>query len=285
MMTQQIRERYRNVIERNAPHEKARKWRIGRFERGLRLAKEIESRVGSLRGLRVLDVGAAHGGDICAMYARGGRCVGADMFDHDYDELAASMGGGEATGEREEASLRFARFNALKRWPVRSQSFDVVISLGVLEIVEDLDLFFAEMARVLAPNGIAVVYTGTALRMVRRDALYKLPLISLLPVRLRKMVAENIFRRRYRFPVSNHTFYSASTIGRHARKHGLNISPQKYARSDFMKRIARWPMGRRMQDVVRHLAFDFVVVQPHAVTNALQRTQSSKNRQPILEID
>ncbi|GJM24717.1 MAG: hypothetical protein DHS20C16_11320 [Phycisphaerae bacterium] len=262
MNPQEIRERYTRVIEANAPHENARNWRVGRFERGLRMAKEIESRVGSLKGLRVLDVGAAHGGDICAMYAHGARCVGADMFDHDYEQLARAMNelNGCGASTPSDANLRFARFNALTRWPIQSQSFDVVISLGVLEIVEDLDLFFSEMARVLAPAGIAVVYTGTAFRMVRRDALYKLPFISLLPVQLRKLVAEKVFKRRYRFPVSNHTFYSASTIGKHARKHGLDVSPQKYARSDLMKRIAAWPMGSKVQDMVRHLAFDFVVV-------------------------
>ncbi len=276
--TQQIRERYNEVIDRNAPHEKARNWRVSRYNRGLRLAKEIESRVGSLRGLRVLDVGAAHGGDICAMYANGARCVGADMFDHNYDELANAICDVDSNGKCSDASIRFTRFNALAPWPIQSQSFDVVISLGVLEIVEDLDLFFAEMARVLTPTGIAVVYTGTAFRMVRRDALYKLPLISLLPVRFRKLVAEKVFRRRYRFPVSNHTYYSTSMISRHARKHGLNVSGQKYAKSALMKRIARWPMGQRMQDVVRHFAFDFVVVQPKAATSgsSLPRMRESR---------
>ncbi len=274
MNTQQIRERYRRVVEANAPHEKARKWRVGRFERGLRLAKEIESRIGSLRNMRVLDVGAAHGGDICAMYARGAHCVGADMFDHDYDQLARAINDDAATPDADASgSLRFARFNALTHWPIQSQSFDVVISLGVLEIVEDLDLFFAEMARVLTPTGIAVVYTGTAFRMVRRDALYKLPFISLLPVRLRKLVAERVFNRNYRFPVSNHTFYSASTIGKHARKHGLRVSPQKYASSELMQRIAEWPMGRKVQDIVRHLAFDFVVVTPKQLANPQPQTQ------------
>jgi SAM-dependent methyltransferase len=279
MNTQQIRERYNRVIEENAPHEKSRKWRAGRFERGLRMAREIEARVGSLRGLRVLDVGAAHGGDICAMYAHGARCVGADLFDHDYRELARTINEGAdcAAHGPDEARLRFARFNALSRWPIRSQSFDVVISLGVLEIVEDLDLFFAEMARVLVPTGIAVVYTGTALRMVRRDALYKLPFISLLPVRLRKLVAEKIFNRRYRFPVSNHTFYSASTIGKHARKHGLDVSPQKYGRSGLMKRIAAWPMGSKVQHLVRHLAFDFVVVTPQHVVIPQQQAGSERS--------
>ncbi|HNO78634.1 MAG TPA: class I SAM-dependent methyltransferase [Phycisphaerae bacterium] len=267
MNTQDIRERYRRVIEANAPHEHARKWRVGRFERGLRLAREIESRIGSLRGRRVLDVGAAHGGDICAMYAHGAHCVGADMFDHDYDQLARAMNEGvnDVHGESnnpQDGSLRFARFNALSHWPVQSQSFDVVISLGVLEIVEDLDLFFAEMARVLAPGGLAVVYTGTAFRMVRRDALYKLPFISLLPVRLRRLVAERVFNRSYRFPVSNHTFYSASKISRHAGKHGLRVSPQKYASSVLMRRISAWPLGPKVQNLVKHLAFDFVVVTP-----------------------
>jgi len=250
-----IRRRYHAVVERHAPHASALKWRKSRFERGLRLADEIESRVGSLQGLRVLDVGAAHGGDLSAMFARGAHCVGADMFDHHYDELVGGVGQGSPY-------FSMTRFDCLGNWPLRSDSFDVIISLGVLEIVDDLNLFFSEMARVLKPSGLAVAYTGTALRMIRRDALYKLPLISVLPTRLRRLVAEKLFHRVYRFPVANHTFYSASTLRRHAKTVGLDVCPQKYARSDLMQRL------------VRHFAFDFVVVTPQPKQPSVRKTQA-----------
>lgn len=253
MNTQSIRDRFQKVITRHAPSDAAKRWRLSRFERGLRVASEIESRIGSLRGLRVLDVGAANGGDIAAMFAHGARCVGADKFDHDYNELTNEVGQGSP-------DFRFARFDALSTWPIQSQSFDVVISLGLLECVEDLDRFFAELSRVLVPTGIAILYTGTALRMVRRDPLYKLPMISLLPARLRKLVAEKVFNRTYRFPVSSHTFYSAGTIRKHAVKAGLSVRPEKYAQSQLMNQIKGWPMGSKIQDLVRHLAFDMVVV-------------------------
>lgn len=249
-----FRARFTAVIDAGNPTPAARRWRLGVFERGLRLAKELESRFGPLRGRRVLDVGAAYGGDVVAFCARGADCVGADLLDYQYDRLCETLQAGDA--------LRFERFDCTRPWPLADASFDVVLALSVLELVPDLDAFFAELFRVLRPGGIGVVETATVVRMARCDPLYKLPLVGMLPTRVRVWIAERFFQRHYEFPVAPHTFWSARTFVRFARRHGYTVEPCKFADSPLMARLDRWPLRRVWQALARWLAFDFVLLRP-----------------------
>jgi len=260
--TARVRSAFEQVLLERNPPAAARRWRMSRFDRGLRLADEYEARFGSLAGKRVLDVGAAHGGDVAAMYARGAAVVGADMYDHNYTRLRRRVAGNDNR-------LSFVRFDCSKPWPLETDSFDLVYSMGVLELVMDLPCFFSEMARVLAPGGVAMLFTGTALRMARCDPLFKLPLISLLPTPLRCWTAAHLFGRRYALPVAPHTFYSAADIQRFARPHGYQVVPEKYARSQAIARLGRWPMGRLWQRIMRFLAFDFVLVVPRSASTTV----------------
>lgn len=191
---------------------------------------------------------------MAALCARGAQCVGADLFDHDYERLTTAMRAGDA--------LRFERFDCTRPWPLPDAAFDVVMSMSVLEIVPDLDAFFAELFRVLKPGGIAVVDTGTIVRMARCDPLFKLPLVGLLPTRLRVWIAGRLFGRKYRFPVAPHTFWSARTFARFTRPRGYRVEPCKFAGSPLMARLRRWPLGWMWQALVRWLAYDFVLLRP-----------------------
>lgn len=247
-----FRERFRLAILAAAPSAAQQRWRLGLFERGLRIADELEARAGSVSGKCVLDVGSAFGGDVAAFCARGATCIGLDRFDHDYAALKERIDAGGRLG--------FVLSDALAVWPFGNESFDVVLSMSVLELVDDLDLFFSELIRVLKPGGVAVVDTGTALRMARRDPLYGLPLVSLLPTPLRRWVMERVFRRRYRFCVSNHTFWSAGRFKRLAARGGFEARACKFEGSAVMRRVSRWPAARVWQFLVRHLAYDFVLI-------------------------
>ncbi len=247
-----LRARFRQAIDAAGPTPPQRKWRLGVFERGLKLAAEIEARLGPLTGRRVLDVGAAFGGDVAALVARGATCVAADKFDHDYDRLLAHLDAGER--------LSYTLFDCTRPWPVPDHSFDVVISMSVLEIIDDLDFWFGELLRVLKPDGLAIVDTGSALRMARCDPLFKLPLISLLPTPLRCGIAAHVFGRRYRFHISRHTFYTAGKFRRYVAPRGFAAVPCKYADSPLMRRLSAWPLGRGWQWLVRRFAWDFVVI-------------------------
>lgn len=248
----EFRRRFRTAVEAARPAPAALRWRLGLFERGLKLADELEARIGPLTGRHVLDVGAAYGGDVAALCARGATCVAADKFDHDYDRLLSCLNAGPR--------LSFMLFDCTQPWPLPSHSFDIVMSMSVLELIDDLDAFFTELLRVLKPEGIAVIDTGPVLRMARLDPLYKLPAIALLPTPLRRWVAHHLFRRQYRFHVSNHTFYSAAKFKRYVRRHGFDVIPCKYADSPIMARAARWPLSGLWQFLLRWLVYDFVVL-------------------------
>ena len=232
------------------PPPAARRWRLRRFDRGLKLAGEIEARIGPLAGRGILEIGTAHGGDLCALAAAGARCVGIDKYDHRYGELIA----------RVPDRLRVVRTDCTADWPFADHSFDVVISFSVIELVGDLDRFFRELVRVLKPGGVALVDTGTALRMVRNDAIYHLPLVSLFPTPVRRFIAERIFGRRYHLPLADHTFYTAGTIKRFVARYGCTVIPSTYRCNRWIDRVSRWPASRIWRRIIRYLMFDFVLI-------------------------
>ena len=245
---------YRRAFSRHIladdPPPTACRWRLKRFERGLKLADEIESRTGSIEGRRILEIGSAYGGDISGLAARGGACVATDLFDHRYAELSSAL----------PDALPIVRSDCTRTWPFADQSFDVVLSFSVIEVVNDLDRFFSELVRVLKPDGVALVDTGTALRMARNDPLYHLPLISLLPTPARRFIAERVFGRRYRLRVADHTFYSVSSVKRLVAKRGCRVSPATYSRNRWIRRVSRLPGARVWTAFVRHFVFDFVLI-------------------------
>lgn len=259
-----FRRRFLAAIDAGQPSPAARRWRASTFERGLKFVDEVERRSGPLAGKRVLDIGGAHGGYSAAACARGALCTCADMFDYDYARLTQIL----AAPRRFDTRL----FDCTNPWPFADHSFDVVMCLAVIEHVQNLDAFFSELVRVLRPDGIAILDTATALRGVRRDPLYQLPLVSLLPTPLRRAVAVHVFRRQYEFQLSGHTFYSAGKFKRYLTRRGCTVQACKYADSPLQVRLGRWPLGRLWQALLRHFAFDFVVIRPRISPSAEGRT-------------
>lgn len=72
-----------------------------------------------------------------------------DFFEAAHQRLAASTPSTDWQG-------RLTLIREGDPWPYAEGSFDVVVSNQVLEHVADADLFFAELARVLAPGGVSV---------------------------------------------------------------------------------------------------------------------------------
>jgi arsenite methyltransferase len=100
-------------------------------------------------GERVLDLGSGAGTDslvAAQMVGPGGRVIGIDMTPQMLAKARA------AAAELGAANVEFVEAEA-ERLPFADESFDVVISNGVIDLIPDKDAVFAELYRVLAPGG------------------------------------------------------------------------------------------------------------------------------------
>ena len=100
-------------------------------------------------GERVLDVGSGAGTDslvAAQMVGASGRVTGIDMTPEMLEKARRSA---EAMGA---ANVEFVEGEA-ETLPFPDESFDVVISNGVIDLVPDKDAVFGEIFRVLEPGG------------------------------------------------------------------------------------------------------------------------------------
>jgi arsenite methyltransferase len=101
------------------------------------------------RGERVLDVGSGAGTDslvAAQMVGSEGHVAGVDMTPEMLTKARAAAAGMGAT------NVEFVEGEA-EALPFPDESFDVVISNGVIDLAPDKDVIFAEIFRVLAPGG------------------------------------------------------------------------------------------------------------------------------------
>jgi arsenite methyltransferase len=100
-------------------------------------------------GERVLDLGSGAGTDslvAAQMVGEQGRVTGVDMTS---EMLARARA---AAAEMGAANVEFVEAEA-ERLPFADESFDVVISNGVIDLIPDKDAVFSELRRVLVPGG------------------------------------------------------------------------------------------------------------------------------------
>jgi SAM-dependent methyltransferase len=100
-------------------------------------------------GERVLDLGSGAGTDsliAAQMVGAGGRVTGVDMT----PEMLAKARA--AAAELGADNVEFVEAEA-EHLPFADESFDVVISNGVIDLIPDKDAVFAELQRVLVPGG------------------------------------------------------------------------------------------------------------------------------------
>ena len=111
----------------------ANPWELGRLE----------------PGQRVLDVGSGAGTDslvAAQLVGEHGHVTGIDMTP---EMLAKARGAAAAMGA---TNVEFVEAEA-ERLPFADESFDVVISNGVIDLIPDKDAVFAQLFRVLARGG------------------------------------------------------------------------------------------------------------------------------------
>jgi arsenite methyltransferase len=100
-------------------------------------------------GELVLDVGSGAGTDslvAAQMVGSEGRVTGIDMTSEMLAKARASA------AEMDAANVQFVE-GEVEKLPFEDESFDVVISNGVIDLVPDKDAVFSEIHRVLRPDG------------------------------------------------------------------------------------------------------------------------------------
>jgi arsenite methyltransferase len=101
------------------------------------------------RGERVLDLGSGAGTDslvAAQMVGEQGHVTGIDMTS------AMLTRAGAAAAEMGLTNVEFVEGEA-EQLPFPDESFDVVVSNGVIDLIPDKDAVFSELFRVLAPGG------------------------------------------------------------------------------------------------------------------------------------
>jgi arsenite methyltransferase len=116
-------------------------------------------------GERVLDLGSGAGTDslVAALMVGGeGSVTGIDMTPEMLDKARS------AAGEAGLGNVAFVEGEA-ERLPFADESFDVLISNGVIDLIPDKDAVFAEIYRVLVPGGRIQVADVTIQRPVSEE--------------------------------------------------------------------------------------------------------------------
>ena len=123
-------------------------------------------------GEQVLDLGSGAGTDslvAAQMVGPDGRVVGIDMT----PEMLAKARAGAAALKLE--NVEFVEGEA-EQLPFGDESFDVVISNGVIDLIPDKDAVFAELFRVLRPGGRLQVADVTIQQPVSEEGRRKIDL-------------------------------------------------------------------------------------------------------------
>jgi SAM-dependent methyltransferase len=115
--------------------------------------------------LRILDVGCGHG-LMLSPWTTSNLVVGVDMT---WSMLPLARGVGSMVVQGDARVL-----------PVRAASFDTVVSVEMVQHLEDIDGFVVELARVVRPGGSVILGTANSTSAIRRlaDAAMRFGLIS-----------------------------------------------------------------------------------------------------------
>lgn len=101
---------------------------------------------------RILDIGAGQGALSLRLKEAGARVSACDVVPEQFDV----------------PGVTFRAVGADGQLPFDDASFDVAVAIEVLEHIDGHDRFFAEVARVLAPNGIVMFTTPNILSLKSR---------------------------------------------------------------------------------------------------------------------
>jgi 2-polyprenyl-3-methyl-5-hydroxy-6-metoxy-1,4-benzoquinol methylase len=141
-----------------------------RTQKAKKIAAIVEHFLGrtDLTNLKVLDIGCSGGIVASVLQSHGADVVGVDI------DVPGVTRGQAMVGNR----VAFVLADA-EGLPFRDHCFDVVVCNHVYEHVVDPGALFADLRRVLGPDGVA--YLGLANRLKVIEPHYRLPFLSWLP--------------------------------------------------------------------------------------------------------
>lgn len=187
----------------------------------------------NLRGARTLDVGCQTGALACVLAERGAIVTGIEP--EDWVLEAARL---RAEGWGVPSTFRTASGESL---PFESGSFDVVTFVDVIEHCRDAHECLREIARVLAPGGIAYVYGPNrfAPEWFMKDPHYGLSVASVLPHGLGRRYVE---WRRGKAGYDVGVFPVGTAVARTLVREGLVLldSPVLRASARFDRAAPAW---------------------------------------------
>lgn len=145
----------------------------GRRRKARKIAAVLEHFLGraDLAGLRLLDVGCSTGIVADELSRRGATVVGVDIDEPGLAAAARRFGGHVGFARADSAAL-----------PLPDASVDLVVCNHIYEHVVDPVLLFAEMRRVVRPDG--ALYLGLGNRWGVLEPHHRLPFLSWLPPRV-----------------------------------------------------------------------------------------------------
>jgi ubiquinone/menaquinone biosynthesis C-methylase UbiE len=206
--------------------------------------------LGDPAGLRVLDLACGSAPHALAWAERGAQVVGVD-FDRDLLVVGRERCERDAMAPLA-ITPRFACGDAT-RLPLASARFDVVFCNSLLEHVPAWESVVAEIARVLVPGGLAIVYTTNRACPLQQEV-NSFPFYSWLPDPIQRRTLAWIMKHRpdlvnyTRFPAVNWFTFGQM---RHAfERHGLrpldrvDIAARgaSGARGALLSVMTRWPL-------------------------------------------
>ena len=176
-------------------------------------------RLGMGPGTRVLDVGSGTGGPAIYM----AEVSGCDMTGLEVNEVGIEVANRLAANTTVQDRVRFVQADGMQM-PFEDASFDIVISMNVMNVFEDKVGLFREVRRVLRPGGTWAFLSGT-FQLGPEDA-----------------AAREHLRRGYLIP---QYYDSLEEYKAKLRAAGFSIDEALEFIADFWVQVSRWRDAHR----------------------------------------
>jgi SAM-dependent methyltransferase len=230
-------------------------YRLFRYIEGLKLIAFIEEGLGiHLEGKMVGDFACGFGGLVAALSTRDVCCTGCDFIDYNFGELGRAL---NATSCQSSANFVVADMKLL---PFKNGSFDAIFVNQGIEHLPNLQRFFTAIHRLLNANGVAVLGLIVGMKEIKSDSYYGLPFVSMLPARLRTVIGERIFGRKYPWRV-HQTFWCFSLIKAACSNQGLKAVPIVFEETRKLRLIQKLPFKTFWLGLLKEFYWDITLIQ------------------------